>query len=242
MESIWFLLKKLYDKDLLYEGFTIQPYSPAAGTGLSSHELNQPGCYRDVKDTTVVAQFKVANKENEFILAWTTTPWTLAANTALAVGRNIDYVKVSTFNQYTFEPITVIAAKNRFNSLFNQKAGDLKLEDYNAGDKLIPFEVIEELKGKDLVGVEYEQLLPYVAPTGDAFKVIEGDFVTAEDGTGIVHISPTFGADDFRVAKKAGIGAILVKDEEGKNVPIVDRQGRYVEEMGEFGGLYVKNE
>ena len=242
MESLWFLLKKLYDQDLLYEGFTIQPYSPAAGTGLSSHELNQPGCYRDVKDTTVVAQFKVTNKENEFILAWTTTPWTLAANTALAVGRNIDYVKVSTFNQYTFEPITVIAAKDRFNSLFNQKAGDLKLEDYSAGDKLIPFEVIQEFKGKDLVGVEYEQLLPYVAPTGDAFKVIEGDFVTTEDGTGIVHISPTFGADDFRVAKKAGIGAILVKDEEGKNVPIVDKQGRYVEEMGEFGGLYVKNE
>jgi isoleucyl-tRNA synthetase len=242
MESLWYLLKKLYDKDLLYEGFTIQPYSPAAGTGLSSHELNQPGCYRDVTDTTVVAQFKIADKEEEFILAWTTTPWTLAANTALAVGSNIDYVKVATFNAYTHQPIKVIAAKDRFNSLFNPKAADIKLEDYNPGDKLIPYEVIEELQGKELVGIKYEQLLPYIEPTGNAFEVIEGDFVTTEDGTGIVHISPTFGADDFRVAKKAGIGAILVKDEEGKNVPIVDKQGRYVEEMGEFGGLYVKNE
>ena len=242
MESLWYLLKKLYDKDLLYEGFTIQPYSPAAGTGLSSHELNQPGCYRDVTDTTVVAQFKVADKDDEFILAWTTTPWTLAANTALAVGRNIDYVKVATFNAYTHQPIKVIAAKDRFISLFNPKAADIKLKDYNSGDNLIPYEIIEEFKGKELVGIKYEQLLPYVAPTGNAFEVIEGDFVTTDDGTGIVHISPTFGADDFRVAKKAGIGAILVKDEEGKNVPIVDKQGRYVEEMGEFGGLFVKNE
>jgi isoleucyl-tRNA synthetase len=242
MESLWYLLKKLYDKDLLYEGFTIQPYSPAAGTGLSSHELNQPGCYRDVTDTTVVAQFKIADKEDEFILAWTTTPWTLAANTALAVGRNIDYVKVATFNAYTHQPIKVIAAKDRFNYLFNARAADLKLADYKPGDNLIPYDVIEEYKGKDLVGINYEQLLPFVEPTGDAFRVIEGDFVTTEDGTGIVHISPTFGADDFRVAKKAGIGAILVKDEEGKDVPIVDKQGRYVQEMGEFGGLYVKNE
>ena len=242
MESLWFLLKKLYDKDLLYEGFTIQPYSPAAGTGLSSHELNQPGCYRDVTDTTVVAQFKIADKEDEFILAWTTTPWTLAANTALAVGKNIDYVKVATFNAYTHLPIKVIAAKDRFNSLFNAKASDLKLEDYTPGDNLIPFEVIGEFKGLELIGQRYEQLLQYIEPTGNAFEVIEGDFVTTEDGTGVVHISPTFGADDFRVAKKAGIGAILVKDEEGKNVPIVDKQGRYVEEMGEFGGLYVKNE
>lgn len=242
MESLWHLLKMLYDKDLLYEGFTIQPYSPAAGTGLSSHEINQPGCYRDVTDTTVVAQFKIAAKEDEFILAWTTTPWTLAANTALAVGRNIDYVKVATFNAYTHQPIKVIAAKDRFNNLFSVKAADLKLADYKPGDNLIPYEVIEEFKGKDLTGIKYEQLLPFVAPTGDAFRVIEGDFVTTEDGTGIVHISPTFGADDFRVAKKAGIGAILVKDEEGKNVPIVDKQGRYVQEMGEFGGLYVKNE
>jgi len=242
MESLWYLLKKLYDKDLLYEGFSIQPYSPAAGTGLSSHELNQPGCYRDVTDTTVVAQFKIVDKEDEFILAWTTTPWTLAANTALAVGKNIDYVKVATFNAYTHQPMKVIVAKDRFNSLFNPKAADLNLEDYNPGDNLIPYEVVEECKGSDLVGIKYEQLLPYIKPTGNAFEVIEGDFVTTEDGTGVVHISPTFGADDFRVAKKAGIGAILVKDEEGKNVPIVDKQGRYVEEMGEFGSLYVKNE
>lgn len=242
METLWYLLKKLYDKNLLYEGFTIQPYSPAAGTGLSSHELNQPGCYRDVKDTSVVAQFKIADKEDEFILAWTTTPWTLAANTALAVGKNINYVKIATFNPYTFEPVKVIAAKDRINYLFNQKAKDLSLADYKPGNKLIPFEILEEFKGIDLLGINYEQLLPYVKPTGDAFKVIEGDFVTTEDGTGIVHISPTFGADDFRAAKKAGIGAILVKDKEGKNVPIVDKQGRYVKEMGEFGGLYVKNE
>lgn len=242
MESLWSLLKKFYDKGLLYEGFTIQPYSPAAGTGLSSHELNQPGTYRDVKDTTVVAQFKIADKEGEFILAWTTTPWTLAGNSALAVGNNIDYVKVATFNPYTFEPIKVIAAKDRFNYLFNQKAAELKLEDYTPGDNLIPFKVIEEMKGKDLVGIRYEQLMPYVAPSGDAFRVVEGDFVTTEEGTGIVHISPTFGADDFRAAKKAGIGAILVKDEEGKNAPIVDKQGRYVKEMGEFAGMYVKNE
>jgi isoleucyl-tRNA synthetase len=242
MESLWYMLKELYDKNLLYEGFTVQPYSPAAGTGLSSHELNQPGCYRDVTDTTVVAQFKVAGKENEFILAWTTTPWTLAANTALAVGLNIDYVKIDTFNAYTHQPMQVIVAKDRISALFNPKAADLKLDEYKPGDSLIPYEIIEEFKGKDLVGIQYEQLLPFVEPTGDAFRVIEGDFVTTEDGTGIVHISPTFGADDFRVAKKAGIGAILVQDEEGKNVPIVDKQGKYVKEMGEFGGLYVKNE
>lgn len=242
MESLWWLLKQLYEKDLLYEGFTIQPYSPAAGTGLSSHELNQPGCYRDVKDTTVVAQFKIEDKEDEFILAWTTTPWTLAGNSALAVGKNIEYVKVATFNQYTYEPIKIIAAKDRFDYLFNPKAADLKLEDYKPGDKLIPYKVLDEFKGKDLVGIRYEQLFPFVKPTGDAFRVIEGDFVTTEDGTGVVHISPTFGADDFRAAKKAGIGAILVKDDEGKNAPIVDKQGRYVKEMGEFAGMYVKNE
>ncbi len=242
MESLWYLLKKLYDKGLLYEGFTIQPYSPAAGTGLSSHELNQPGCYRDVKDTTVVAQFKRADKEDEFFLAWTTTPWTLAANTGLAVGRNIDYVKVATFNPYTYEPVKVIAAKDRLPYLFNPKAAGLSLADYQAGDKLIPYAVMEAFKGKDLVGIRYEQLLPYVQPKGDAFRVVEGDFVTTEEGTGIVHISPTFGADDFRAAKKAGLGAVLVKDEEGKDAPIVDKQGRYVQEMGEFAGMYVKNE
>lgn len=242
MESLWWLLKQLYDKGLLYKGYTIQPYSPAAGTGLSSHELNQPGTYRDVKDTSLTAQFKVKGEENTFLMAWTTTPWTLAANSALAVGKGINYIKVKSFNQYTFEPINVILAKDRLNAYFNSKAADIALDDYKEGDKLIPFEVVQELKGKDLFGLEYEQLLPYVQPDGDAFKVIEGDFVTTEDGTGIVHISPTFGADDYRVAQKAGIAAIMVKDEEGNDMPIVDKQGRYVKEMGDWAGRYVKNE
>ena len=242
MESVWWLLKQFHDKDLLYKGFTIQPYSPAAGTGLSSHELNQPGTYKDVKDTTVVAQFKVKGKENEYILAWTTTPWTLAANSALAVGKSIDYVKVETFNAYTFEKSIVVLAKERLSAYFNSKAEALTLEDYTPGDKLIPYKILETVKGKDLIGTEYEQLLPYVPANGPAFQVIEGDFVTTADGTGIVHISPTFGADDFRAAQKAGIGSILVKDAEGQDAPIVDKQGRYVKEMGEFAGLYVKNE
>jgi len=242
METLWWLLKELYKKDLLYKGYTIQPYSPAAGTGLSSHELNQPGTYKDVKDTSLTAQFKVKGSENEYILAWTTTPWTLAANSALAVGKGITYVKVKTYNQYTFKPVVVILAKDRLNAYLNINAESVALDDYKAGDKLIPYEIVEELKGKDLFGVEYEQLLPYVKPKGDAFRVIEGDFVTTEDGTGIVHISPTFGADDYRVAFKAGIAAIMVKDEEGNDAPIVDKQGRYVKEMGEFAGKYVKNE
>ena len=242
MESLWWLLKQLYDKGLLYKGYTIQPYSPAAGTGLSSHELNQPGTYRDVKDTSLTAQFKVKGEANTYLLAWTTTPWTLAANSALAVGKGINYVKVKSFNPYTFEPVIVILAKDRMNAYFNSKASDLSISDYSKGDKLIPFEIVDEMKGKDLEGLQYEQLLPYVQPNGNAFRVIEGDFVTTEDGTGIVHISPTFGADDYRVAQKAGIGAIMVKDEEGNDMPIVDRQGRYVKEMGEFAGRYVKNE
>ncbi|MTI41352.1 isoleucine--tRNA ligase [Fulvivirga lutimaris] len=242
IESLWNILKQLYDKGLLYKGYTIQPFSPAAGTGLSSHELNQPGTYRDVKDTTVTAQFKKKGTDNEYFLAWTTTPWTLAANTALAVGEKIDYVKVETFNPYTFEKVFVILAKDRLNSYLNAKDAEAKIEDYKAGDKVIPYQVVEEIKGKDLVGQEYEQLLPYIQPDGPAFKVIPGDYVSTEDGTGIVHISPTFGADDYRVAKQAGIGAILVKDSEGKDAPIVDRQGRYVKEMGEFAGMYVKNE
>ena len=242
MESLWFLLKELYKKGLLYKGYTIQPYSPAAGTGLSSHELNQPGTYRDVKDTTIVAQFKAKGFDDHYLLAWTTTPWTLAGNSALAVGNNITYLKVKTYNPYTYQSQTVILAKDRFAAYFNTKAEDIPLSEYKEGDKLIPYEIVEELKGKDLVGIEYEQLLPYVQPDGDAFKVIEGDFVTTEDGTGIVHISPTFGADDYRVAEKAGIGAILVKDAEGNPSPIVDKQGRYVKEMGEFAGMYVKNE
>lgn len=242
METLWWLLKELYKKDLLYKGYTIQPYSPAAGTGLSSHELNQPGTYKDVKDTALTAQFKVKGSGNEYILAWTTTPWTLAANNALAVGKDITYINVKTYNQYTFEPIVVTLAKDRLNAYLNTNAKGIALADYKAGDKLIPYEVVEELKGKDLFGTEYEQLLPYVKPNGDAFKVIEGDFVTTEDGTGIVHISPTFGADDYRVAFKAGIAPIMVKDEEGNDAPIVDKQGRYVKEMGEFAGKYVKNE
>ncbi len=242
IETLWNILKQLYDKGLLYKGYTIQPFSPAAGTGLSSHELNQPGTYRDVKDTTVTAQFKKKGTDNEYFLAWTTTPWTLAANTALAVGEKIDYIKVETFNAYTFEKVFVILAKDRLNAYLNAKDAEAKIEDYKAGDKVIPYKVVEEFKGKDLVGQEYEQLLTYIDPDGPAFKVIPGDYVSTEDGTGIVHISPTFGADDYRVAKQAGIGAILVKDEDGKDSPIVDRQGRYVKEMGEFAGMYVKNE
>jgi isoleucyl-tRNA synthetase len=242
MESLWWLLKEFYKKGLLYKGYTIQPYSPAAGTGLSSHELNQPGTYRDVKDTSLTAQFKVIGQESTYLLAWTTTPWTLPANTALAVGKGVNYVKVKTFNQYTFEPVSVILAKDRLHAYCNINAEAIALADYKPGDKLIPYEVVEELKGKDLVGYSYEQLLTYIKPNGDAFRVIEGDFVTTEDGTGIVHISPTFGADDYRVAQKAGIGAIMVKDEEGNDAPIVDKQGRYVKEMGEFAGKYVKNE
>lgn len=242
IESLWSILKELYDKGLLYKGFTIQPYSPAAGTGLSSHELNQPGTYRDVKDTTITAQFKKKGTENEFFLAWTTTPWTLAANTALAVGDKIDYIKVETFNAYTFEKSFVILAKDRLNAYFNPKDADAQLEDYNPGDKVIPYRVTAEFKGKEIVGEEYEQLMPYIAPNGPAFQVISGDFVTTEDGTGIVHISPTFGADDYRVAKQAGIGAILVKDEEGHDAPIVDKRGRYVKEITDFAGIFVKNE
>ncbi len=242
IESLWSLLKKFYDKDLLYKGYTIQPYSPAAGTGLSSHELNQPGCYRDVKDTSLTAQFKVKGTENEYILAWTTTPWTLPANSALAVGNKIVYVKVKTFNMYTFEPIVVVLAKERMSAYFNAKASELKIEDYKAGDKLIPFEVVEEFPGTDLIGVEYEQLIPFVAPDGPAFKVIYGDYVSTQDGTGIVHIAPTFGADDARVAKQAGIGAIIVEDEDGNAMPIVDKQGKYIDVMGPFAGMYVKNE
>ncbi|BDD00373.1 isoleucine--tRNA ligase [Persicobacter psychrovividus] len=245
MQTLWSLLKKLYDKGLLYKGYTIQPFSPAAGTGLSSHELNQPGTYRDVKDTSITAQFKIKGTENEFFLAWTTTPWTLSSNAALAVGKNIDYVKVRTFNPYTFEPIFVILAKNRFNAYFNPKHADLKIEDYNAGDKGIPYEVVDTFKGSELVGRAYEQLMPYVQPVKDAdkaFHVIEGDFVTTEDGTGIVHIAPTFGADDQRVAFLAGVPAITVLDEKGNELPLVDKTGRFVKEMGEFGGQFVKAE
>tara|TARA_B100000965_G_scaffold406690_1_gene447297 strand:- start:5015 stop:8371 length:3357 start_codon:yes stop_codon:yes gene_type:complete len=242
IETLWSLLKKLYDKDLLYKGYTIQPYSPAAGTGLSSHELNQPGTYKDVKDTSITAMFKIEGTENDFFLAWTTTPWTLPANNGLAVGANIDYVKVQTFNQYTFQPINVILAKDRLSHYFNPKARDLKLEDYKEGDKLIPYEVIGEFKGKELAGTSYEQLMPYIPLPKPGCTVVIGDFVTTEDGTGIVHISKTFGADDFRTSVQYNLPGVFVRDEEGKEVPIVDKQGKYVKEITDFAGMYVKNE
>ncbi|GAP41880.1 isoleucyl-tRNA synthetase [Lentimicrobium saccharophilum] len=244
IESVWYLLSKLYEKGLLYKGYTIQPFSPAAGTGLSTHELNQPGCYRNVKDNTVVAQFKViSNALSEklfsdihgelFFLAWTTTPWTLPSNTALAVGKDIEYLKVKTFNPYTSLPITVILAKDLFGKYFPEKNAELKLADYEAGQKAIPFEVCGSHKGSELEGIRYEQLLPYAQPAeGDAFRVVTGDFVTTEDGTGIVHIAPSFGADDFKAGKQNGIGSLT----------LVDRQGRFTEEMGEFAGRYVKAE
>ncbi|WP_020530964.1 isoleucine--tRNA ligase [Flexithrix dorotheae] len=254
IETLWYLLKKLYDKGLLYKGYTIQPFSPAAGTGLSSHELNQPGTYRDVKDTSITAQFKVKkddksqwlfeglSEENVFILAWTTTPWTLPSNAALAIGESIEYVRISTYNQYTFEPVTIILAKDLVGKYFSAKQKEAVFEDYKPGDKVVPYKVLSSFKGKELVGINYEQLLPYVQPEGEAFKVIPGDFVSTEDGTGIVHIAPTFGADDARVAQQAGIPAILVKDENGKDMPLVDRQGRFVKEVTDFPLHYVKAE
>ena len=243
IESLWYLLKKLYDKGYLYKGYTIQPYSPAAGTGLSSHELNQPGTYKDVKDMTAVAMFKAIDIDSSLLsvegdvhfLAWTTTPWTLPSNTALAVGEKIDYVVVKSFNQYTHKPITVILAKNLLNKYYSPENASLSLEDYKAGDKQIPFEVIKEVKGKDLAGLRYEQLLPFAQPNdGDAFKVIIGDFVTTEDGTGIVHIAPSFGADDFRVAKQNGVGSLTLVDKRGKFMPEV-KDGQFL-----YGEEYVK--
>src|SRR5690606_20244187 len=200
IETLWHYLKELYNNGLLYKGYTIQPYSPAAGTGLSSHELNQPGCYREVKDTSITAQFKVSGSAEEYLLAWTTTPWTLPANSALAIGEKLDYVRVKTFNPYTYRPQTVILAKAKIGTYFNSKAKDLKLEDYSEGDKLIPYEVIEELKGKDLLGMAYEQLFPIAGLElpDPAFTVISGDYVTTEDGTGIVHLAKAFGADEDR--------------------------------------------
>ena len=252
IESVWHLLQKLYKKGLLYKGYTIQPYSPAAGTGLSSHEINQPGCYREVKDTSLTAQFKVkmtgksgflfdtANSDNIYILAWTTTPWTLPANTALTVGKNIDYVLVKTRNPYTFEPVNVVLASVLVGKYFNEKGKDGDFTTYNDGDKIIPWTIISEFKGNFLEGIEYEQLMPYIQPETAAFRVIIGDFVTTEDGTGVVHTSPTFGADDFRVAAQNGIPSIFVKDENGKDVPIVNRQGRFVAEITDYANEPVK--
>ena len=242
IETLWSLLKRLYDKGLLYKGYTIQPYSPAAGTGLSSHELNQPGTYKDIKDTSLTAQFKVAGTDNDYILAWTTTPWTLPANNGLAVGAGVEYVKVKTFNQYTHLPVNVILAKDRVSYYFNAKAKDLKIEDYKPGDKLIPYEIVESYKGRDLAGMDYEQLMPYIPLEKPAFTVVVGDFVTTDDGTGIVHISKTFGADDYRTSVQNNMPGVFVKDEEGNDAPIVDKQGRYVKEITDFAGMYVKNQ
>ncbi|QHT69321.1 isoleucine--tRNA ligase [Rhodocytophaga rosea] len=247
IESTWFLLKKLYDKGLLYKGYTIQPYSPSDGTGLSSHELNQPGCYKEVKDTSIVAQFKVIKDPKSdflfsqqstgdvFILAWTTTPWTLPSNTALAIGEKISYVQVNTFNPYTYKPVSVVLAKELVGKYFSEKNKDLKLDDYKPGDKAIPFQVVQEFTGKQLMGIRYEQLMPYLQPfynADKAFQVIAGDFVTTEDGTGVVHTSPTFGADDFRVAKQHGIPALTIKDEAGNELPTVDKKGKFINEVG----------
>ena len=276
IETLWWLLKQLYGKNLLYKGYTIQPYSPAAGTGLSSHELNQPGCYRDVKDTTCVAQFKMKNPRPEmaawgtpYFIAWTTTPWTLPSNTALCVGPKIDYVAVQSYNGYTDQPITVVLAKALLYTHFNQKAEGIELEAYKPGDKLIPFKVVGEYKGTDLVGMEYEQLIPWVKPVEldekgqwieaekKAFRVIPGDYVTTEDGTGIVHIAPTFGADDAQVARAAGIPSLFMINQKGETRPMVDLTGKFylMEELDadfvaqcidadtykEYEGRWVKN-
>jgi len=249
IESVWNLLKRLYDQGLLYKGYTIQPYSPAAGTGLSSHELNQPGCYKDVKDTSLTAQFKAkktsksaflfdhSNQEPVYLLAWTTTPWTLPSNSALTAGKNITYVVVKTFNPYTFLPVHVVLAKDLVKNYFQAAAENGDFQAYVYADKkpsAIPYQILASCKGSDLEGVEYEPLMPYVSPKEPAFRVILGDFVTTEDGTGMVHTSPTFGADDFRVAQQNGIPAILVQDENGKDVPLVNRQGRFVKEVTDY--------
>lgn len=268
IETLWFLLKELFNKGLLYKGYTIQPYSPAAGTGLSNHELNQPGCYKDVKDTTCTAQFKVVKNENSaklfekdediYIIAWTTTPWTLPSNTALAVGPNIDYVKVKSLNPYTLDPITVIVAENLYGEFFPKKNEEFTFEEFDGDVKKIPFKILEKYKGTELEGIEYEQLIPWIKPDGDAFKVILGDYVTTEDGTGIVHIAPTFGADDDRVAKVSGIAPLILIDKQGKHQPMVDKTGKYflIEELDEqfverfvnvemysqYAGRFVKND
>ena len=272
IETVWWLLGELYKKGYLYKGYTIQPYSPAAGTGLSSHELNQPGCYRDVKDTTCVAQFRISDDNspalapyrdilfqwgNPYFLAWTTTPWTLPSNTALAVGPDITYNIVRTYNPYSGKPITVVAAEALMGSLFNPKAASLRLDEYQKGDKLVPYEVVAQVKGLDLVGINYEQLLPWVNPGEGAFRVIPGDYVTTEDGTGIVHIAGTFGADDLRVSKQSGIPPLHLIDKDGNIRPMVDMTGRFyllsdldsefvskmvdVEAYTPWQGQYVKN-
>lgn len=259
MESVWWLLKQIYDQGLMYKGYTIQPYSPKAGTGLSSHELNMPGTYRDVTDTSAVAQFKVIKESTKlfddfadevFLLAWTTTPWTLPSNTALTVGNKIEYVLVQSFNQYTYEPMLAILAKNLVQEQFNKQYFESKnpedFQNFTRGDKKIPFKIVHELKGADLVGIRYEQLLPWATPyqnAENAFQVIPGDFVTTEDGTGIVHTAPTFGADDAKVAEENNVPPMLILDKNDHAVPLVDLQGKFVESLPElFAGKYVKNE
>jgi isoleucyl-tRNA synthetase len=268
IETLWWLLRQLYDKGLLYKGYTIQPYSPGAGTGLSSHELNQPGCYRDVKDTTITAQFRIVDPKAEMaawgtpvFVAWTTTPWTLPSNTALCVGPNIDYVAVQTYNPYTAQPVTMVMAEARLSAYLKAEGAELPLEDYKAGDKVIPYKVVGRYKGNDLVGLHYEQLMPWVKPlekvdenaaefvnayatahpekcftagndtfvelSSEAFRVIPGDYVTTEDGTGIVHIAPTFGADDAKVAKAAGVPSLFMINAKGETRPMVDFTGKY---------------
>ena len=266
IETLWYLLKELYNKNFLYKGYSIQPYSPAAGTGLSTHELNQPGCYRDVTDTTCTAQFKIIDPLKEwsgfgeaFLLAWTTTPWTLPSNVLLAVGKNIDYVAVETYNQYTGMPITVVLAKSLLGTYFSEKNAELSFDDYKKGDKNIPYRVLDKIwKGSELEGIKYEQLMPWVNASENAFKVVTGDFVTTEDGTGIVHIAPTFGADDMKIGKEHDVDGLMLTDKDGNRKPMVDLTGKYfkLEELDsdfvknnmnaklyeEFAGRYVKNQ
>ena len=259
IETLWWILKQFHEKGLLYKGYTVQPYSPAAGTGLSSHELNQPGTYKMLKDTSIVAQFHIKRdqdhplkkvlfenaEEDTVILAWTTTPWTLPSNCALAVGGSINYVKIMTFNPYTFEPVSVILAKDLVSKYFKEESKNLSFDDYNAGDKLIPWNLVSEFKGSELVGLRYHQLMNYVCNADlekNAFRVIPADFVTTEDGTGIVHTASVFGADDFRAARENNVPSVMITDEKGNEQPLVDRQGRFVSEVTDFAGKFVKEE
>ena len=259
IESLWWILKELYNKKLLYKGYTVQPFSPAAGTGLSSHELNMPGTYRNVKDTSIVAQFRLRKDqvhplmsilfqneaEDTVMLAWTTTPWTLPSNSALAVGKNITYVKIRTFNQYTYAPVSVILAKDLVSKHFKAEGQNASFQDYKGGDKLIPWEIAAEFRGEDLIGLRYHQLMPYVTSEKlekEAFRVVPADYVTTEDGAGIVHIAAVFGADDFRVARENNIPSVMITDERGNELPLVDKQGRFVDQVTDFAGKYVKEE
>jgi len=258
IETLWWILKQLHQKGFLYKGYTVQPYSPKSGTGLSSHELNQPGTYKMVKDTTIVAQFHLKKDqqhplmstlfngdEDTVILAWTTTPWTLPSNCALAVGENINYVKIKTFNPYTYDPVSVVLAKDLVSKYFKAEGENASFEEYKGGDKIIPWKLEASFKGSDLVGLRYHQLMPYVTNEDleqNAFRVIPADFVTTEDGTGIVHTASVFGADDFRACKEQGVPSVLVKDETGKDVPLVDKQGKFVAEVTDYAGRYVKEE